>query len=235
MTDFKKIFLQPECCVEDQDVGRMWCQDAINDCEEGNEWIEYLLASDVKQRIAELEAIIRGRDELINNAESSRIAELEAEVKYIKLEAVETDAECDAMTGKIAELEKERETKSDFQQRVIPWMDKCFGPEISSDAVERNHRFLEESLELVQALGCKSSEAHQLVDYVYGRPLGEPFQEVGGVMVTLAALCIASNLDMHKNGETELTRIWTMVEKIRAKQAVKPKHSPIPEALKDRG
>ena len=36
----------------------------------------------------------------------NQIAKLEAEVKYIKLEAVETDAECDAMTGKIAELEK---------------------------------------------------------------------------------------------------------------------------------
>jgi hypothetical protein len=55
MTEFKKIYLQPECCVQDQDVGRMWCQDAINDCEEGNEWIEYLLASDVNKRIAELE------------------------------------------------------------------------------------------------------------------------------------------------------------------------------------
>jgi hypothetical protein len=55
MSEFKKIYLQPECCVQDQDVGRMWCQDAINDCEEGNEWIEYLLASDVNQRIAELE------------------------------------------------------------------------------------------------------------------------------------------------------------------------------------
>jgi chromosome segregation ATPase len=40
-----------------------------------------------------------------NNQLKKRIAELEAEVKYIKLEAVETDAECDAMTGKIAELE----------------------------------------------------------------------------------------------------------------------------------
>jgi hypothetical protein len=55
MTEFKKIYLQPECCVEDQEVGRMWCQDAINDCEEGNEWIEYTLASESKQRIAELE------------------------------------------------------------------------------------------------------------------------------------------------------------------------------------
>jgi hypothetical protein len=60
MTEFKKIFLQPECCVEDQDVGRMWCQDNINDCEEGNEWIEYVLASESKQRIAELE---KERDE----------------------------------------------------------------------------------------------------------------------------------------------------------------------------
>jgi hypothetical protein len=36
--------------------------------------------------------------------QAAKIADLEAEVKYIKLEAVETDAECDAMTGKIAEL-----------------------------------------------------------------------------------------------------------------------------------
>ena len=39
------------------------------------------------------------------------------------------------------------------------------------------HRFLEEALELVQACGATASEAHQLVDYVYGRPVGEPAQE----------------------------------------------------------
>jgi hypothetical protein len=91
MSEFKKIYLQPECCVEDQDVGRMWCQDAINDCEEGNAWTEYLLASDVKQRIAELEAIIRGRDELINNAVSSRIAELEKERDELKVKNATLD------------------------------------------------------------------------------------------------------------------------------------------------
>ena len=48
-------------------------------------------------------------------------------------------------------------------------------------------------------------------------------------MITLAALCLANGLDMHAAGETELARIWTMVEKIRAKQAAKPKHSPQPE------
>lgn len=117
-----------------------------------------------------------------------------------------------------------------FQSRVQPWVLACFGAEIAADGVERNHRFLEESLELVQACGCTASEAHQLVDYVYGRPVGERTQEVGGVMVTLAALCLAQGLDMHAAGETELARIWTKVEAIRAKQAAKPKHSPLPAA-----
>lgn len=115
-----------------------------------------------------------------------------------------------------------------FQTRVQTWMMTCFGETIAGDREERSHRFLEESLELVQACGATQSEAHQLVDYVYGRPVGEKNQEVGGVMVTLAALCLAQGLDMHAAGETELARIWTKVEAIRAKQAAKPKDSPLP-------
>lgn len=116
-----------------------------------------------------------------------------------------------------------------FQARVQPWMMACFGPEISADRIERNHRFLEEALELVQACGCTQNEAHQLVDYVFDRDQGDINQEVGGVMVTLAALCLASGFDMHSAGETELARVWTKIEKIRAKQAAKPRHSPLPE------
>ncbi|WP_254227843.1 hypothetical protein [Burkholderia gladioli] len=125
------------------------------------------------------------------------------------------------------------EAREQFQARVQPWMMECFGPTIAADRVERNHRFLEEALETVQSLGCTASEAHQLVDYTFGRPVGEPAQEVGGVMVTLAALCLANTLDMHAAGETELARISApaMVEKIRAKQAAKPKHSPLPQAV----
>lgn len=115
-----------------------------------------------------------------------------------------------------------------FQPRVKPWLLACFGEMIAGDKEERNHRFLEEALELVQACGCTEDEAIQLVSYVYGRPVGEPSQEVGGVMVTLAALCLAHGMDMHGSAETELARIWTKVEQIRAKQAAKPKHSPLP-------
>lgn len=120
--------------------------------------------------------------------------------------------------------------EQEFQSRVDPWLITCFGFEIARNREERNHRFLEESLELVQSLGCTQSEAHQLVDYVFNRPKGEPAQEAGGVMVTLAALCLAQEINMHEAGEVELARIWTKVETIRAKQAAKPKHSPLPAA-----
>ena len=101
-----------------------------------------------------------------------------------------------------------------FQARVQPWLMACFGEMIAGDCEERNHRFLEEALELVQACSCTADEAHQLVDYVFGRPAGEKGQEVGGVMVTLAALCLAQGLDLHDEAETELARIWTKVEQI---------------------
>ena len=120
-----------------------------------------------------------------------------------------------------------------FQDKVQKWLLKCFGLIIAMDKVERNHRFLEESLELVQSCGCSSSEAHQLVDYVFNRPVGEPYQEVGGVMVTLAALCEANGLDMDLEGRIELSRISDpkTMEKVRVKQSLKPKHSPLPEKL----
>ena len=117
-----------------------------------------------------------------------------------------------------------------FQNRVHPWLLACFGAEIAADCLERNDRFIEEALELVQATGYSRDRAHALVDYVFGRSIGEPSQEVGGVMVTLAALCLANNLDMHAAAETELDRINTpeIITKIRAKQAAKPKGSALP-------
>lgn len=116
-----------------------------------------------------------------------------------------------------------------FQERVDRWLIACFGLEIARDKAERNHRFLEESLELVQSTGCTKDEALQLVEYVYGRDVGETPQEVGGVMNTLAALCLSHNIDMDAAGHIELDRCWTKVEQIRAKQAAKPTFSPLPQ------
>lgn len=50
-------------------------------------------------------------------------------------------------------------------------------------------------------------------------------------MVTLAAYCLATGIDMHAAGEAELARIWTKVDVIRAKQASKRDiHSPLPSS-----
>ncbi|WP_019334989.1 hypothetical protein [Pseudomonas syringae] len=115
-----------------------------------------------------------------------------------------------------------------FQARVEPWLLECFGATIAADRQERNHRFVEEALELAQACGTTVGEIYQLVDYVFSREIGDPAQEVGGVMVTLAALCLANNLNMHAAGDRELARIWQSIERIRAKQAAKPALSPLP-------
>lgn len=119
-----------------------------------------------------------------------------------------------------------------FQYKVATWMQTCFGPAISADKQERNDRFLEEALELVQAGGMPKESALALVDYTFGRPVGDLRQEVGGVMVTLAALCQAHGADMDVEGAIEIDRIDTpeLIEKIRAKQKSKPRGSPLPQA-----
>ena len=120
-------------------------------------------------------------------------------------------------------------SKGTFQARVAKWMQACFGPVISADVQERGDRLLEETLELLQAHGYDPRRVALLVDYVYSRPVGQPHQEVGGVMVTLAAYCEAVKIDMAEAGYAELESIWNKIEKIRAKQAMKRDiFSPLP-------
>lgn len=119
---------------------------------------------------------------------------------------------------------------TDFEQYVGEWCVECFGKTTADDVSERNWRFLEEALELVQALGGEASDAHNLVDYVFARKPGVPEQEVGGVMVTLAALTFARRLNLARCAVRELGRILEpeTMEKIRAKHRTKPHRSPLP-------
>ncbi len=110
-----------------------------------------------------------------------------------------------------------------FQDGVADWMGQCFLPSLYSNMTERGDRLLEEVLELLQAHGYDRARVPTLVDYVFGRPVGEPAQEVGGVMVTLAGYCWVAGLDMHAAGDAELARISQpeVMAKIRAKQEAK--------------
>ena len=100
--------------------------------------------------------------------------------------------------------------RTSFQSRVDVWVKQCFG---ETSKTERNYRFIEEALELVQSLGTSKEEVLELVDYVFNRPSGEPWQEVGGTMTTLAALCNAHDLDMEESADRELTRMWGAIER----------------------
>jgi len=108
-----------------------------------------------------------------------------------------------------------------YQERVYDWMLECFGEQIAMNCTTRYMRFGEEALELMQSLGGSKEEALKLVEYVFSRPVGEPNQEVGGVMVTLAALCYANGLDMEACGEVELAKVWQRMPEIRNKQIFK--------------
>jgi len=132
-----------------------------------------------------------------------------------------------------------------FQMGVAMWMRKCFGPhkpavaqtaEPTDDGYARNvrhWRFFEEVVETMQAGSIPKSDLLALVDYTYDRPVGVFRQEIGGVLITLAALCNREEVSMEQAGMDELMRISTpeMIEKIRAKQATKPRFSALPEAV----
>lgn len=114
-------------------------------------------------------------------------------------------------------------TPRSYQSRVWAWLVLCLGTERAQELRERLIRFIEEALELVQSLGLSRDDVLALVEYVYGRPAGDPPQEVGGVAVTLAGLCQAHGLDMDECAEKELARVLSpgVIEKVRLKQAEK--------------
>jgi hypothetical protein len=130
--------------------------------------------------------------------------------------------------GRTGAHRAEGASMTSFQERVRDWMLDCFGHGDATAPRERTHRFLEEALELAQANGCSADEARALLAYVFGRPAGELRQEIGGVMVTLGALCWAMRESLEQAGEDELARCWSKIDRIRAKHAAKPRGSALP-------
>lgn len=112
---------------------------------------------------------------------------------------------------------------SEFQNGVEDWMEKTFSFETRENIRERGYRFLEEALELFQSLNLEKEDALKLVEYVFNRPKGEPIQEVGGVGITLAALCNAADILMKRALVDELERVNTpeVIAKIKAKRATR--------------
>lgn len=108
-----------------------------------------------------------------------------------------------------------------YQRDCVAWAILCLGIDSVVSLRERNYRFIEEAIELVQATGLSKEDVIRLVDHVYAKPEGLPTQEVGGVMVTLAVLCEANGIDLARAAATELARVEKNVELIRERHKTK--------------
>lgn len=96
----------------------------------------------------------------------------------------------------------------DQRQKVVAaWAAEAFGVEQATSLPQRGTRLLEEAVEAAQSAGTTREMAHKLVDYVFDRPAGELGQEVGGVSVTLLALCAAASLSADEQEQREIARI----------------------------
>lgn len=113
-------------------------------------------------------------------------------------------------------------TRFSRQKRIAVWARSVFG-EACMDVKERSLRFIEEAVELVQATGLSQEDVQRVVQYVYSRPVGHDYQEVGGVGCTLLALCEALVLDADALEVRELDRVTSTqnTERFRAKQNAK--------------
>ena len=86
MSDYERIYLQPECCADEYN-GRMWCQDANpKECADGVSWAEYVRADLFEQLQSELEQ----KDRNIKNANdeanelSMECADLESQLTALR-------------------------------------------------------------------------------------------------------------------------------------------------------
>lgn len=94
------------------------------------------------------------------------------------------------------------------QQTIAAWAQACLeGVAAQLRGREGALRVLEEALELAQAEGVTPEEAARLQTYVYGRPVGDPGQEVGGVRVALLSYAAGKGLSADQAEQEEIRRV----------------------------
>jgi NTP pyrophosphatase (non-canonical NTP hydrolase) len=82
-----------------------------------------------------------------------------------------------------------------------------FGWDSLYDPKNRAERLLEEAIEVSQAVGMTEARARELVSKVYARPAGRVEDEVGGVGLTLLALCASIGVSADAAEAKEAKRV----------------------------
>lgn len=120
-------------------------------------------------------------------------------------------------------------TVESYQQRVKAACAVLFEGD-PTDVAERRDRFAEEALETCQAFGMTGEDMHALVDYTFGRPVGEAAKEIGAAMTTLASLCVYAGGDLMACAEADLAKLQQpeTIARIRAKRATRHGRGSLP-------
>jgi hypothetical protein len=116
-----------------------------------------------------------------------------------------------------------------YQERVAEAHHALFADD-PTDIEERRDRYAEESNEVLQAFGMSREDMHKLVDYTWGRPVGEHDKEIGAALVTLTSLCVVAGVDLMSCGEAELEKLQRpeTIARIRAKRSTRHGRGPLP-------
>lgn len=106
----------------------------------------------------------------------------------------------------------------DLQKRIRRWVETRLGVKAMKPH-ERAMRMLEEAIELAQSCGVNVDEATVLVWDVFGKPIGDAAQEIGGAMLTLLACADGSGYVASECALTEMRRIENLdPDKFRKRQ-----------------
>ncbi|QSB01999.1 hypothetical protein JWZ98_03285 [Methylomonas sp. EFPC1] len=96
------------------------------------------------------------------------------------------------------------------QTSILQWAINTFGEETANVTGERIRRFLEEAIELAQAVGMEDEEVINMVEYVFARPAGNVAQEIGQAGVSLLALAQHLNINAEHEERKEFDRITSL-------------------------
>lgn len=97
---------------------------------------------------------------------------------------------------------------SEYQNRAVEWL--LAGSEAAEvmDRTMRRKRFLEEALGLYQAMGGSAEEARGQVARLFAKPAGEVVADIGDVMIELAGISFAYDVDMMQAAYNTLDFNW---------------------------
>lgn len=113
------------------------------------------------------------------------------------------------------------EARGRRQKATLDWARRSFG-ERAMNPKERALRVLEEALELAQAEGVELELVDKLARHVYGKPPGDPAQEIGGVAVTLLCYCERKGLSNEAEEVREFRRVLGLpIEYLQKRHAAK--------------